>query len=81
MNEPQKSIAKLHSRGTDELVVEDLINMLQVVGPLEALAGLGPPPGFDEQPGTRGCSPLHRATGRMTSDVQAHVRIEKGLEE
>ena len=40
-----KNIAKLHSRGTDELVVEPCDNILELVGSLEGLAGLGPPPG------------------------------------
>ena len=72
-----KSIANLHSQGTDELVVEALHNMLQLVGSLENLAGLGPPPGSDYLTGTRGGSPLHRATGRMTFDVHTHVRIQR----
>ena len=38
-----KNIAKLHSRGTDELVVEPCDNILELVGSLEGLAGLGPP--------------------------------------
>ena len=71
-----RNIAKLHSQGTDELVVEVWKNMLQLVGSREGLAGLGPPPGADDLPGTRGGSPLHRATGRMTFDVRAHVRSE-----
>ena len=71
-----KSIADLHSQGTDELVVEDLHNMLQLVGSLENQAGLGPPPGSDYLTGTRGGSPELPATGRMECDVHAHVRIE-----
>ena len=68
-----KSITHLHNQGTDELVVEALHNMLQLVGSLENLAGLGPPPGSDYLIGTRGGIPLQRATSRMTSD--GHVRI------
>ena len=67
----------LHSQGTDELVVEALHNMLQLVGSLENLAGLGPPPGSDYLTGTRGGNPLHRATGRMTFSVHGHVRIKR----
>ena len=51
--------------------------MLQLVGSLENLAGLGPPPGSDYLTGTRGGSPLHRATGRMTFSVHGHVRIKR----
>ena len=72
-----KSIAHLHSQGTDELVVEALNNMLQLVESLENLAGLVPPPRSDNLPGTRGGSPLHRATGRMTFDVHGHIRIKR----
>ena len=72
-----KSIAHLHSQGTDELVVEALNNMPQLVESLGNLAGLVPPPRFDNLPGTRGGSPLHGATGRMTFDVHAHVRSER----
>ena len=72
-----KSIADLHSQGTDELVVEALHNMLQLVGSLENLAGSGPSPGSDYLTGTRGGSPLHRATGRMTFSVHGHVRIKR----
>ena len=36
-------LAKLDSRGTDELVVEPCDNILELVGSLEGLAGLGPP--------------------------------------
>ena len=32
-----------HSQGTDELVVEPCDNILELVGSLEGLAGLGPP--------------------------------------
>ena len=72
-----KSIANLHSQCTDELVVEALNKMLQLVESLENLAGLGPPPGSDYLTGTRGGSPLHRATGRMTFDVHGHIRIKR----
>ena len=67
----------MHSQGTDELVVEALNNMLQSVESLENLAGLVPPPRSDNLPGTRGGSPLHRATGRMTFDVHGHIRIKR----
>ena len=76
MREIQKH-SDLHSQGTDELVVEVLHNMLQLVGSLENLAGLGPPPVSDYLTGTRGGSPLHRATGRMTFSVHGHVRIKR----
>ena len=71
-----RNIAKLHSQGTDELVVEVWKNMLQLVGSREGLAGLDPPPRSDDLLGTRGGSPLHRATGRMTFDVHGHIRIK-----
>ena len=77
MHEPQKSLAYFHGQGTDELVVEDLNDILQMVGSLQGLAGSGPPPGSDDLPGSRGGSPLHRATGRMTFEVHARVRIER----
>ena len=51
--------------------------MLQLVGSLENLAGLGPSPGSDYLTGTRGGSPLHRATGRITFSVHGHVRIKR----
>ena len=72
-----KSIAHLHSQGTDELVVEALKNILQLVESLENLAGLVPPPRSDNLLGTRGGSPLHRATGRITFSVHGHVRIKR----
>ena len=57
--------------------MEALHNMLQLVGSLENLAGLGPSPGSDYLTGTRGGSPLHRATGRITFSVHGHVRIKR----